>query len=253
MASTLRLRHLSQSLCATHHDRLQSTSSSRSSSVTASQVVAGEAAQRAPVCLVIGGGRGVGGNVARRFAQDGFTACVVLRSNADSMQEVVNWIRDDGNTAHGFLADATNEAELGALVARIERDIGPIHVAVYNLNAFIARTLDQTTTDSFDTASQLGSRGAFLLAKAVTPYMLGRPPSTMQSLFFTSAASALRGNATQSAHAAGLFGRRAIAQALSHELWPLGIHVATINIDGPVNSVAKPTTHSFYSLVLKVH
>jgi NAD(P)-dependent dehydrogenase (short-subunit alcohol dehydrogenase family) len=195
--------------------------------------------QRAPVCLVVGGGRGIGGNVARRFAQQGFTACVVLRSNAESMQEVLNWIRDDGNTAHGYLADATNEEELSALVADIERDIGPIHVAVYNLNAFIARTLDQTTTEIFDTASQLGSRGAFLLAQAVTPYMLKRPPATMQSLFFTSAASALRANATQSAHAAGLFGRRAIAQALSHELWPLGIHVATINVDGPVNSVPK--------------
>jgi NAD(P)-dependent dehydrogenase (short-subunit alcohol dehydrogenase family) len=224
----LRLRHLSQilqrenrSTCASGEDH------------------------RAPVCLVVGGGRGIGGNVARRFAQQGFTACVVLRSNAESMQEVLNWIRADGNAAHGFLADATNEHELSALIADIERDIGPIHVAVYNLNAFVARTLDQTTTEIFDTASQLGSRGAFLLAQTVTPYMLQRPPSTMQSLFFTSAASALRGNATQSAHAAGLFGRRAIAQALSHELWPLGIHVATINVDGPVNSVQKLPQHQF--------
>ena len=167
------------------------------------------------------------------------------------MQEVLNWIRDDGNTAHGYLIDATNEEELSALVADIERDIGPIHVAVYNLNAFVAHTLDQTTTEIFDNASQLGSRGAFLLAQAVTPHMLKRPPATMQSLFFTSAASALRGNATQSAHAAGLFGRRAIAQALSHELWPLGIHVATINVDGPVNSVPKPLKRPFTLKIAK--
>ena len=118
----------------------------------------------------------------------------------------------------------------------IEQDIGPIHIATYNLNAFVALTIDQTTTEAFDNAHTLGSRGAFLLARTVTPYMLARPPQTMQSLFFTSAASALRGNATQSAHAAGLFGRRAIAQSLSHELWPLGIHVATVHVDGPVNS-----------------
>lgn len=118
----------------------------------------------------------------------------------------------------------------------IERDIGPIHVAVYNLNAYIAKTIDQTTLDIFDTTTALGSRGAFLLSAAVTPYMLQRPAPTMQSLFFTSAASALRGNATQAAHAAGLFGRRAISQSLSHELWPQGIHVATINVDGAVNS-----------------
>jgi NAD(P)-dependent dehydrogenase (short-subunit alcohol dehydrogenase family) len=241
MASAARrLQRLSQALQVSTDDSSGSGSASAASasSVCRPSVAAGDVAidGRPPVCLVIGGGRGIGGNVARRFARDGFTACVVLRSNADSMEEVCSWIRDDGGTAHGYLADATSEAELGSLVAEIERDVGPIHVAVYNLNAFIARTLDQTTTEIFDTASQLGARGAFLLAQAVTPYMLARPASAMQSIFFTSAASALRANATQSAHAAGLSGRRAIAQALSHELWPLGIHVATINVDGPVNS-----------------
>lgn len=78
---------------------------------------AAEEDQRPAVCLVIGGGMGIGGNVARRFAQDGYTACVVLRSNADSMQEVVSGIKSDGNKAHGFLADGTDEDEINSLVA----------------------------------------------------------------------------------------------------------------------------------------
>ena len=41
----------------------------------------------------------------------------------------------------------------------IEQDIGPIHIAVYNLNAFIAKTIDQTTAEIFDQTTALGSRG----------------------------------------------------------------------------------------------
>eukprot|EP01045_Picozoa_sp_COSAG04_P028807 COSAG04_NODE_4570_length_2013_cov_1.584639_3_plen_68_part_01 len=68
--------------------------------------------------------------MARRFARDGYTAVVVLRTNAESLDEVCGWIRDDGGTAHGYLIDATVEEELQALVATVEQDIGPIHIAV---------------------------------------------------------------------------------------------------------------------------
>ena len=175
--------------------------------------------------------------MARRFARDGYAAVVVLRTNAESLDEVCGWIRDDGGTAHGYLIDATVEEELQALVATVEQDIGPIHIAVYNLGANMgSRTLEMTTTKVFDNATKLGSRGAFVLSQTVVPYMLSRPADTMQSLFFTGATSGVRGNATQLAHATGMFGRRAIAQSLCHELWPLGIHVASINVDGLVDA-----------------
>ena len=34
-----------------------------------------------PVCLVMGAGAGIGGNVARRFAQEGYYAVLCRRSN----------------------------------------------------------------------------------------------------------------------------------------------------------------------------
>ena len=104
MAHTGRLQHIGLALGS-------------SPSPSASATAASPEDTRPPVCLVIGGGRGIGGNVARRFARDGYTACVVLRSNAESMEEVVSGIQSDGNTAHGFLADGTDEQEINSLVA----------------------------------------------------------------------------------------------------------------------------------------
>ena len=42
-----------------------------------------------PVCLVIGAGAGIGGNVARRFAREGYHACLCRRSDAQGLEEMV--------------------------------------------------------------------------------------------------------------------------------------------------------------------
>ena len=41
------------------------------------------------VCLVIGAGAGIGGNVARRFAQEGYHACLCRRSDEDGLNDLI--------------------------------------------------------------------------------------------------------------------------------------------------------------------
>ena len=42
-----------------------------------------------PVCLVIGAGAGIGGNVGKRFAREGFHVCLCRRSDEDGLQRLV--------------------------------------------------------------------------------------------------------------------------------------------------------------------
>ena len=93
------------------------------------------AAERPPVCLVIGAGRGIGGHVARRFARGGYTAVCVRRSDGGRLDTLVNDIAAEGGRAEGALIDATDATAVDALVERVEQDIGPIECAVYNLGA----------------------------------------------------------------------------------------------------------------------
>ena len=90
-----------------------------------------------PVCLVIGAGAGIGGNVARRFAQEGYHACLCRRSDLDGLNRMVNAIKNDGGSATGFLLNAIEPNSIEERVAAIEADIGPIEVVVYNLGAQI--------------------------------------------------------------------------------------------------------------------
>ena len=78
-----------------------------------------------PVCLVIGAGAGIGGTVARRFAQEGYHACLCRRSDSDGLNRLVDAIKSDGGSATGFLLNAIEADSIEERVAAIEADIGP--------------------------------------------------------------------------------------------------------------------------------
>ncbi len=90
-----------------------------------------------PVCLVIGAGAGIGGNVARRFAEEGYHAVLCRRSDEDGLNRMVAEIQESGGSASGFLLNAAEDGSIEERVAAIEADIGPIEVVVYNLGAQI--------------------------------------------------------------------------------------------------------------------
>ena len=94
--------------------------------------------------LVIGAGDATGGAIARRFAREGYIACVTRRS-ADNLQPLVAQIRAEAGQAHAFGSDARKEEEMVALVGCIEREIAPIEVAVFNIGANVRFSITETT------------------------------------------------------------------------------------------------------------
>ncbi len=187
-----------------------------------------------PVCLVIGAGAGIGGNVASRFAQEGYHACLCRRSDEEGLASMVAQIEAAGGSASGHLLNTVEDGSIEELVAQIEADIGGVDVAVYNLGAQIGdRSLADTTHRAFEMGWRLGAFGLFRLAKAVCPQMEDRGRGT---ILVTSATAAVRGNAGQHSHAAAMGGRRMLCQTLNAEFSPKGIHVAHIIIDGAVDA-----------------
>eukprot|EP00750_Incisomonas_marina_P025197 INCI5346.4.p1 GENE.INCI5346.4~~INCI5346.4.p1 ORF type:complete len:230 (-),score=34.93 INCI5346.4:60-749(-) len=192
------------------------------------------AVRRKGVVLVVGAGRGIGATVAAKFAKEGFTACLVRRSDRARLDESVESIQAQGGEAHGFLLDATKATAVETLVDEIESDIGPISCCVYNLGANMGiRDLADTSSKIFSRALDLGVFGGFLVSSAVLPRMQERGHG---SFFFTGATAGMRGNAGHAAHAAGMFARRGFAQSLPHEFWPKGVHVAHVVVDGLVDA-----------------
>ena len=187
-----------------------------------------------PVCLVIGAGAGIGGNVGMGFAAEGYHAVLCRRSDQNGLNKLVADIQAQGGDASGFLLNAIQPDTIEQMVENVEKDIGPIQVVVYNLGAQIGdRSLAETSYKAFEMGWRIATQGLFRVASSVCPLMEKRGQGT---IIVTSATAAVRGNAGQHSHAAAMGGRRMLCQSLNAEMGPKGIHVAHELIDGAVDA-----------------
>jgi NAD(P)-dependent dehydrogenase (short-subunit alcohol dehydrogenase family) len=184
------------------------------------------------VVLVIGAGDATGGAIARRFAREGYIACVTRRS-ADKLQPLVDSIRAEGGQAHGFASDARKEEEVAALVEQIEREIGPIEAFVFNIGANVPCSILDETARKYFKIWEMACFSGFLTGQAVARRMVTRGRGT---LLFTGATAGLRGAANFAAFAGAKHGIRALAQSMARELGPRNIHVAHVVVDGAIDT-----------------
>ena len=182
--------------------------------------------------LVIGAGDATGGAIARRFAREGYIACVTRRS-VDKLAPLVDAIKAAGGEAHGFGSDARKEDEMVALVTQIERDIAPIEVAVFNIGANVRFGITETTARVYHKVWEMACFGGFLMGRETARVMLPRQRGT---IIFTGATASLRGREGYAAFAGAKHALRALAQSMARELWPKGIHVAHPVIDGAIDT-----------------
>lgn len=184
------------------------------------------------ICLVVGAGDATGGAIARRFAREGYTACVTRRS-AEKLQPLVAQIEAAGGKAHAFGTDARKEEAVAALIEHIESSLGAIEVLVFNVGANAASSILEETARKYFKLWEMGCFAGFLNAREVARRMVPRGRGTM---LFTGATASIRGGSGFSAFAGGKHAVRALAQSIARELDPQNIHVAHVIIDGAIDT-----------------
>lgn len=174
----------------------------------------------------------MGGAIARRFAREGFIA-VGVRRQQDKLTALVEAIEAEGGKAFGFGCDARKEEEVIALYDRIEAEIGPIEVCVFNIGANVRFSISDTTARVYFKVWEMGCFAGFLTGREAARRMEPRGRGT---ILFTGATASVRGREGFSAFSGAKHALRALAQSMARELGPKGIHVAHTLIDGPIDT-----------------
>ena len=182
--------------------------------------------------LVVGAGDATGGAISRRFAREGYIACVTRR-HADKLAPLVARIEADGGKAHAFGSDARKEDEVIALFAQVEKEIAPIEVVVFNIGANVRFPITETTARVYYKVWEMGCFAGFLVGREAARTMLSRGRG---AIFFTGATASMRGSSGFAAFAGAKHGLRSLAQSMARELGPKGIHVAQIIIDAAIDT-----------------
>ncbi|KAB7648523.1 SDR family NAD(P)-dependent oxidoreductase [Polymorphobacter fuscus] len=182
--------------------------------------------------IIIGAGDATGGAIAAAFARDGLTA-VPVRRNADALAPLAERILAAGHACVPIGTDARDEAKMVALFDRVEADIGPVEVAVFNIGANSPMSILEETERRYRKIWELCALGGFLMGREAARRMVPRGRGT---ILFTGATAAVRGGAGFAAFAGGKHALRALAQSMARELGPRGLHVGHVVIAGAIDT-----------------
>ena len=181
-----------------------------------------------PVCVVIGVGPGNGAAIARRFHADGYAVALLARST-----ELTSKVASElGADAKAYACDVTDEASVGDAFAAIAKDMPPVDVHVYNAGSGVFGPIEDVAEKDFEQSWRTNALGAFLAAKHVVAPM---KKAGHGAIVFIGATASRRGNVKTVAFAPAKAAQRSLAESMARALWPAGIHVALVIVDGVVD------------------
>jgi len=183
--------------------------------------------QTKPVCAVVGVGPGNGAALARRFAAEGFAVALLARRT-----ELIQELASPRPGARAYACDVGDAASVQAAFASIRDHLGDVEVMVYNAGSGVWGTVEEVSAADFETSWRVNTLGAFLASKEVIPAMKAAKHG---SIVFIGATASRRGNVKTAAFAPAKAAQRSLAESMARYLWPAGVHVSIVIVDGVVD------------------
>ena len=182
------------------------------------------------VAVIVGVGPGLGASLARRCAREGMAVAVAAR-RAEKMGPLVEEIGRLGGSGRAYGCDATDEAQVDALMTAVAKDLGAPDLVVFNASGRVRKSILDIEIAEFERAWRNACLGGFIVGREAARIMVPRGRGT---ILFTGATASVKAYAMSAGFAVGKFGLRALAQSMAREFGPKGIHVAHVIVDGGI-------------------
>jgi NADP-dependent 3-hydroxy acid dehydrogenase YdfG len=181
---------------------------------------------RRPVCAVVGVGPGNGEALARRFAADGYAIALMARRT-----ELIARLAGELPLAKSYATDVTEAASVEAAFAATRSDFGEVDALIYNAGSGVWGHVEEVKAEDLECSWRVNTLGLFLTAQQTIPAMRRKGEG---QIIVVGATASRRGAAGAAAFAQSKMAQRALAESMARHLWPAGIHVALIIVDGVV-------------------
>ena len=176
------------------------------------------------VALVTGASYGIGFALATAYAQAG--AKIVFN---DIKQELVDKglaaYKAEGIDAKGYVCDVTNEEQVNAMVAQIEKEVGVIDILVNNAGITRDGLMMRMSEQQWDMVINVNLKSAFNFIHACTPIMMRQKAGSIINM---ASVVGVHGNAGQANYATSKAGMIALAKSIAQELGSRGIRANAI-------------------------
>ena len=177
------------------------------------------------VALVTGAGGGAGPTLVEAFAAEGAAVAVHYRSSAGRAEEAAGRIRSGGGRAVAVGADLDSSDDIAAMVATIERELGPVAVLVTATSAYRNDRFEEIDDAAWDSVVNDLLGATFRTCRAVVS---GMEAAGFGRIVNVAARSGLVGVSRAAHYAAAKAGIIGLTASLAKELGPKGILVNAI-------------------------
>jgi len=126
------------------------------------------------VALVTGASRGIGRAVALGLAQAGCDVAVNYREREEEGESAAREIRQAGRRAAAVRADVSRRTEVEAMVATVERELGPVAILVNNAGIARVQQIEEIGEDDWNELIAVNLTSCFLVTQAALPGMRAR-------------------------------------------------------------------------------
>lgn len=179
------------------------------------------------VCLITGGGRGLGKGMALAFAKESARAIAISYvSNKTYAEETCNKLTELGSTAYMTQVEVTDRGSIKAWVNQIVDAEGQIDVLVNNAGINRQGPIDTVTEEDWDEIMAVNLKGPFLVSQEVLPLMVGAGGGRIINI---ASVSGLYGGPTTAHYAASKAGLISLTQVLARWGAEHGILVNSIS------------------------
>lgn len=113
------------------------------------------------IALVTGASRGIGANITRRLARDGFAVAVNYSSSPAPAEALVAELIQSGATAIAIKADVSKVDQVQAMFDTVEQQLGKIDVLVNNAGILKTVPLAQTSDELYAQNFAINTQGVF--------------------------------------------------------------------------------------------
>jgi len=134
--------------------------------------------------------------------------------------------------SRGFECDVASAESVARAFSGIKAELGPVDALLYNAGSGAFADFESLTAEQFEQSWRVNAYGAFLCARQVIPDMKARRNG---SIVFIGATASRRGGPRTAAFAPAKAAQRSLAESMARALWPAGIHVSLIIVDGVVD------------------
>ena len=166
--------------------------------------------------LVTGASRGIGKEVALKYAENGYDVIINYVSDKTDVKALENEFKEKGAECLILKADVSNQDEVQKLVDEAIAKFGKIDVLVNNAGITKDNLLMRMSEEEFDKVLEINLKGTFLVTKAVTKYMMKKRTGSIINLSSVVGVAGNAGQCNYSASKAGIIGfTKSIAKELA--------------------------------------